>query len=134
MCLTFTGRIHTRLAALIGPFVLTCVLVLLTGERDYFELFVVMAGSGLALELGVYGWLIRYQPRWLTVLLAIPEFMLIMWLMRLSTFATGLSASQAAGLFLVAWLISWLTLQIVLPLVRPRWVEDGGEFRLLRTQ
>lgn len=130
MCFTFIGRLHTRLALLVVPLLFTGMIVLLTGERAYFTLFGLMAVSGLALELGVYSWLIQYQPRWLTILLAVPEFLLVWWLMALFGPAlAGVSNRQAIGLFAAAWLINWLTLQIVLPLLWPRWAEDSGEFR-----
>lgn len=135
MCFTLIGRLHTRLATLAGPLLLSCMFVLFTGERDYFVLFGLMAWVGIALELGVYGWLIGFQPRWLTLLLAIPEFLLVKWIMEWPyPFELRLHTRQALELYLVAWILGWLTLQIILPLAWPRWIEDGGEFRLLRSK
>lgn len=134
MWFTLTGRLHTRLASLIGPLVLTLVVATVTGDSDYWLLFALMVGVGLILETGVYGWLIGYQPRWLTIVLGILEFLLLKWIIEWPyPFEIRLHTRQALAFYVVAWLLMWLTTQVVLPVLWPRWTEDGGEFRPAHT-
>jgi hypothetical protein len=130
MCFTFIGRIQTRLVTLIGPLLLAWLFTAVTHKPDYWTLFVLMVCVGLALDVGVYGWVIGYQPRWLTLGLAAVEFIILKWIMEWPyPFEIRLRTRQALELYLLAWIAIWLTLHVVLPLLWPRWVEDGGEFR-----
>lgn len=124
MCFTFAGRLQTRLIALIGPLFLACAFVAASGDRVYFTMFSLMAVLALALDAGVYHWLIDYQPRWLTIALGAVELgLLVMIAPQLA------DLGRMAGFYVPAWLSSWLTLEVVLPLAWPRWMEDGGELR-----
>lgn len=133
MWFTLPGRLHTRLASLVGPLALTVVVAAATGDSDYWLLFALMAGVGVALEIGVYGWLLGYQPRWLTIGLGVVEFLLLKWIVEWPyPFEIRLHTRQALSYYVVAWLLMWLTTQAILPLLWPRWMEDGGEFRPTR--
>lgn len=133
MWFTLTGRLHTRLASLLGPLALTAVVAAVTGDSDYWLLFALMTSVGVALEMGVYGWLIGYQPRWLTIGLGVVEFLLLKWIVEWPyPFEIRLHTRQALSFYVVAWLLMWLTTQAILPLLWPRWMEDGGEFRPAR--
>ena len=55
MCLSFIGRIHTRLIFLIGPALATLGAVLMTGSREYYWLLLLTAATGLILDAGIYG-------------------------------------------------------------------------------
>lgn len=133
MCFTFIGRIHTRLATLIGPLLLAWLFTVVTAKPDYWTLFVLMACVALALDAGVYGWIIGYQPRWLTLGLAAWEFTLLKWIMQWPyPFEIRVRTRQALELYVLAWIMIWITLHVILPLLWPRWIEDGGEFRLAR--
>lgn len=135
MSFTLTGRWQTRLATLIGPMALTWLFAVFTDKRDYWIVFGLMLAVGLVLDLGVYGWLIGYQPRWLTLLLATLEFFILKGIMEWPyPLEIRLHTRQALELYLPAWLLIWLTLHIAIPFVWPRWVEDGGEFRSARTR
>jgi hypothetical protein len=124
MCFTLAGRLQTRLIALIGPLFLACAFTALSGDRVYLTLFALMSLLALVLDASVYHWLIGFQPRWLTIALGALEFGLLLLL------APGLAdLGQMAGFYIPAWLSSWLTLEIALPLAWPRWMEDGGELR-----
>jgi len=125
MCLTFAGRLQTRLVSLIGPLLLMTIYVGITRDPVYFTLFALMATLGLALDLVVYHWLIGYQARWLTILLGTFEFILLA-----SLAVAPVDLVRMAAFYAPAWLLVWLTLEVVLPLAWPRWAEDGGEFRM----
>jgi hypothetical protein len=128
MCFTLIGRLQTRLCSLALPLGVTALFASIQHTADYWTLFALMVLVGLALDVGVYGWLIRYQPRWLTISLGVCEFFVIRFLAgRLSLFAVRLSDSEAALFYLCAWLGVWLSTQMLLPLCWPRWAESGGE-------
>src|SRR3954454_10819587 len=135
MCFTVAGRLQTRLAALLGPLLVTLCVTLWTGQYEYWTLFGLMAGVGLLLDIGGYSWLLGFQPRWLSVLLAAGEFWVIKQVAELPyPWSLVLDTRQAVEIYVPGWLLSWLILQAVLPLLWPRWAEDGGEIRPVRWQ
>lgn len=130
MWFSFVGRIQTRLISLLGPLLLTFILSVYTEDRDYWFLFVLMIVVGLALDVGVYGWIFGYQPRWLTILLGVAEFLVLKWIVEWPyPFEIRLHTKQALLFYVAAWMLSWITVQALLPGVWPRWAEDGGELR-----
>ncbi|MFO7171171.1 MAG: hypothetical protein DIU80_024340, partial [Chloroflexota bacterium] len=78
MYFTFAGRLQTRLLSLIGPAAYLGALALAARDGSYMWMFALMALLGLALDAGVYGWLLGYQPRWLTLLLGALAFALLL--------------------------------------------------------
>ena len=131
MCFTFLGRVETRLLSLILPLCATGAFAVLGGSGEYWMLFGVMVLVALALDLGIYIWWIDYQPRWLTLVLGVFEFLAIRqaieWFPALNV---RLSLAQALSFYVVAWVASWITTQAVMPSLWPRWAEDGGEIRV----
>ena len=77
MCPTPIGRIETRVATLIGPALLATLVSLLTGRPDWIVLIGVFLLMGVALDAGLYSWLLKYQPPWMTGILALGEFGLL---------------------------------------------------------
>ncbi len=130
MCFTVLGRMETRVLSLGWPLALAVVLAALRGDGDYLRLLNLMVLVAFALDFGVYPWLIRYQPRWLSIALGAVEFLLMLAAMRwLPLVHVRLPFAEALQFYAAAWLGAWLTTQAVLPLAWPRWAEDGGEFR-----
>lgn len=128
MCLTFAGRLQTRSITLLGALLACGLAALGTGERDYLTLFGLTAVVGIVLDLICYGWLIGYQPGWLSLLLGAFEFMGIKWIVEWPyPFELRLHTRQALCVYLVGWTLSWCILHAILPRFHPRWVEDGGE-------
>src|SRR5262249_40380410 len=113
-----------RLAALLLPLAVACVLA--AGLRAWWpiELAGLMVAVGLGLDL-VYHRPIRYQPGWAAVPLGLVELGVVMALV----YALGVRAPLAAALafFAGAWLWAQVLGQAVLPLTRLSWGEDGGE-------
>lgn len=126
MCLTLPGRLQTRAITLIGVFLLTLGFVAGTQNLAYFLMFFRMAGVAVLLDIFVYSRLIRFQPRWLTILLGGLEFLILF-----AISPRPVNLPQMVGFYLPAWLIAWLTLEILIPFFWARWLEDGGEFRRL---
>ncbi len=133
MCFSLLGRLHTRALSLIIPFFVTGVFIANTNQSDYGLLFLLMTVVGFALEIGLYYWLIEYQARWLSITLAVLEFLILKWIVELPVypFEVHLRTRQALEFYFVAWLGSWATTQAILPMMFPRWAEEGGE--LLRS-
>ena len=78
----------------------------------------------LTLDVMIYPWLIRFQPRWLTILLGVMEFAILVLVV-----PPPADVGIMLGFYLPAWGLAWLTMEIALPLAWPRWIEDGGEIR-----
>jgi hypothetical protein len=130
MCFTPLGRIQTRLLSLVWPLGVTSVYATWQGASDYWTLFALMFIVALSLDFSVYRWVIRYQPRWLTIALGVFEFFVIANLLAaLPIVLIRLTMREMAEFYGVAWFGSWVTTQAVLPLLYPRWAEDGGELR-----
>lgn len=130
MYFTFAGRLQTRLLSLIGPAAYLGALALAARDGSYMWMFALMALLGLALDAGVYGWLLGYQPRWLTLLLSGLEFALLLGaLQALALPGQTVDGWRALGAYVPAWALAWLTMHVALPWAAPRWAEDGGELR-----
>ena len=138
MCPTVYGRVQTRWAILIIPAIIATIISLITGNASWIVLIGVYFLIGVALDVGFYPFVIRWQPPWLTFVLACGEFVLtyIAALVLHRTNAQG----QTVGIhfahfwlpiiaFWVAWWIAIWTKVVILPLISLSWIEDAGEFR-----
>ena len=126
MCPTVLGRIQTRTVILIGPAILGLVLSLATGKAGWIVLIGVYLLLGVALDTGFYPFVIRWQPPWLTFVLALAEFVLLYVLSQV--LEIGLSPVQAIVFYWVSWIIAITTKIVVLPILSLSWIENAGEF------
>ncbi len=126
MCLTAVGRLHTRLTSLLLPLALALVLIAGTGDGVYARVFGLMALSGIGLDMLAYSWLIAFQPRWLFVLLGGLEWLVVSRLATLPMLQITLPQAAALRFYLASWLLAWLSIEWLLPLLHPRWAELGG--------
>lgn len=145
MCFTTAGRLQTRLLSLAGPLLLLAAVSLAAQDLGPLRMWGLMLALALALDIGVYRWLIDYQPRWLTVALGAAEFLLLFGIMHglvwrpylrtppdfymVPDAAFRADALAALALYLPSWLLAWLTSHALLPWLFPRWAEDNGELR-----
>lgn len=127
MCPTPIGRIHTRVATLVLPALLGTILALLTGEAGWIVIIGVFLLMGVALDAGVYSWLIKYQPPWMTGVLALAELGLLFVLA--NVLDLGLTAVEAIGFYVVVWILAISTKIAILPIVSLTYLESSGEFR-----
>jgi prepilin signal peptidase PulO-like enzyme (type II secretory pathway) len=127
MCPTPIGRIHTRVATLVIPAILATIISVITGEAGWIVLIGVYLLMGVALDAGVYSWLIRYQPPWMTGILGLVELGLLFVLANI--LELGLSAAEAIIFYVVVWCIAIATKIVILPIVSLTYLESSFEFR-----
>lgn len=127
MCPTPIGRIETRVATLVGPALLATAVSLATGNPSWIVLIGVFLLMGVALDAGLYAWLLKYQPPWMTGILALGEFGLLYVLA--NVLELDLTPMEAIGLYWVSWALATATRIAVLPIVSLTYIESAGEFR-----
>lgn len=127
MCPTPIGRIHTRVAIIVLPALLGTVLSIATGRPDWIVLIGVYLLLGVSLDAGVYSWLLKYQPPWMTGILALGEFGLLYVLA--DVLKLDLAPLEAILLFWASWLLAAVTRFVVLPIVSLTYIESAWEFR-----
>jgi len=127
MCPTTLGRTQTRTAILVGPAILGLILSLVTGNEGYIVIIGIYLLVGVALDLCFYPFVIRWQPPWLTFVLAAGEFGIVYVLAQV--LKVGLDPFDAIWFFWVSWIMAIWTKIVILPIVSLTWIESGGEFR-----
>ncbi|MCU0309002.1 MAG: hypothetical protein MUE51_14800 [Thermoleophilia bacterium] len=130
MCPTLLGRLQTRVVILILPAILAALLSLVTGNAEWVALVGLYLVMGAVLDAALYAPIISWQPPWLTLVLGVGEYVLLMVLALLLGFGVPF---WAATVFY--WFV-WITAQSVriglLPLLFLTRLEDGGELRAVR--
>jgi len=127
MCPTPVGRVHTRVASLTLPAILGLILWLITGREDWIVLIGVYLILGVALDSIVYPLVLRYQPPWMTFVLAVVEFGLMLILV--NALELDLSWTEAIVFFWVSWILAVWTKVVILPIWSLTYLESSLEFR-----
>jgi nitrous oxidase accessory protein NosD len=122
---TLRGRIESRLAAALLPFIAACIVALALPAWWPLELAGAMVAVGLALDVLLYHRLLPFQPAWLGLPLGLVELALTMAIVRLAAVEAPLE--PALWFFLVSWVVAQLLGQAGFPMLRLSYAEDGGE-------
>ena len=135
MCPTPTGRIHTRTATIILPALFGLIVSLVTGHFDWLALIGIYYVQGIFLDTVVYSWLFRFQPPWMTFVLAIAELgLLLVTSQIIGNTADGGLANVGIGEAIIFYWIAWIlaipiTKVVLLPLLSLTYLESAGEIR-----
>ena len=135
MCPTPTGRIHTRTATIFLPALFGLIVSLVTGHFDWLALIGIYYVQGIFLDTAVYSWLFRFQPPWMTFVLAIAELGLLLVLSQIigNTADGGLThvgIGEAIIFYWIAWILAIpITKVVLLPLISLTYLESAGEIR-----
>jgi hypothetical protein len=119
---TLQGRLQTKVLILLLVACITCIFAAVGGAR-YWQLYGLAAATGLALET-IWGFIVEYQPGYLTWLMGVIEFLAISVLAIL--FHLPLSLGEAAAYYIITWSLMQLFLIYILPVLRPSWGDFGG--------
>lgn len=125
MSYTLRGRVESRLAASLLPFLVACALAGVLREWWPLQLAGLMIGVGLALDGGLYHRLLPYQPAWAALPMGLLELGAIMTLVRALDVAAPLV--PALGFFAGSWLLAQLLAHAAFPLLALSYGDDGGE-------
>src|SRR4051794_39535120 len=134
MCPTPTGRIHTRTGTIWLPALFGLIVSLVTGHFDWLVLIGVYYIQGIFLDTCVYSWMFRFQPPWMTFVLAIAELGILLVFANLLNDANGglspVSVGQAVIFYWIAWILAIpITKVVILPLASLTYLESAGEIR-----
>ena len=125
MSYTLRGRIESRLAFALIPFLAACIATYALGEWWPLELAGAMVAAGLALDVLVYDRVFDFQPAWLALPLGGLELVATIVLARWLDIAAPLE--PAVWFFVGSWLAAQILGHAGLPLLRLSYAEDGGE-------
>ena len=127
MCPTPLGRVETRVAILIPPMALGLILYFIDGRWDWLVLVGIYLLMGVALDTAVYSWMLKYQPPWMTFVLALVEFGLLYVLAQV--LKLDLTPAEAIIFYWVCWVTAVQTKIVILPILSLTYLESAFEFR-----
>jgi hypothetical protein len=130
MCPTPIGRVHTRVTTvLLGPAVLGLIVTLITGHLDWIVLVGVYLLMGTVLDTVVYPLVLKYQPPWMTFVLAVVEYGLLLAITQLLKGFPNISVLEATIFYWACWSLAVVIKVVVLPIISLTYLESAGEFR-----
>jgi Right handed beta helix region len=122
---TLRGRLESRLAAALVPFLVAAAVTAWTRVWWPVELAVAMVAVGLCCDALLYHRPLIYQPGWAALPMGALELALVIAVARTVPIAAPLR--PAIALFVLAWLAAQVAAHALLPMLRLSYAEDGGE-------
>ena len=110
---------------MIVPGLVACAWGLATRDAAWPAFVGLMLVCGAALDAGVYRPLVRWQPAWLGVAMAVFEWALVVGLAEMLGFPRGEAATTAA--YWLAWTVAQGVRVALLPVLFVTRLEEGGE-------
>jgi hypothetical protein len=130
MCPTPIGRLHTRVASIVlGPAVLGLILTLVTGHLDWIVLVGVYLLLAVFLDTAVYPFVLAWQPPWMTFVLALVEYGLLLAVTQLLEGFPNISVLEATIFYWCCWVLAVWVKVVILPIASLTYLESAGEFR-----
>src|SRR4051795_13340878 len=122
MCPTPTGRVHTRTAVIFLPALFGLIVSLVTGHFDWLALIGIYYVMGIFLDAAVYSWLFRFQPPWMTFVIALAELGFLLVVSHIVAKEGGgldhVSIPEAIVFYWAAWVLAIpLTKVVLLPII-----------------
>lgn len=130
MCPTPIGRVHTRVTSiLLGPAVIGLIYTLVSGHLDWIVIIGVFLLMGVFLDTAIYPVVLKYQPPWMTFVLALAEYGLLLAITQYLGGFPNVSVIEATIFYWISW-ISAISIKIaILPILSLTYLESAGEFR-----
>ena len=125
MSYTLRGRLESRLAVTLIPFLVAAALGAVMRDWWPVELAALMIGVGVALDVFLYHRFLAYQPGWVAVPAGLLELGILMGLVRV--LGIGAPLDGALALFAGSWLLAQVLGHAAFPLLSLSYGEDGGE-------
>lgn len=131
MCPTPIGRVHTRVTTiLLGPAVIGLIYTLTSGHLDWIVLIGVFLLMGVFLDTAVYPLVLKYQPPWMTFVLALAEWGFLLAITQyLGGFPNVETVLEASIFYWISWLAAISIKIAILPIMSLTYLESAGEFR-----
>src|SRR6266508_1276200 len=125
MCPTTLGRIETRVATITLPAIFATILSLVQWRPSWIALIGLYLLLGVALDVLVYSWLLRYQPPWMTFVLAVAEFGLL-YVLVVVLDDIDLSLAETIAVYWVSWVLAIWTKSVALPILSLTYLEAAA--------
>ena len=116
------------MATITLPAIFASIISLATWDASWIALIGIYLLLGIALDVCVYSWLFRYQPPWMTFVLAVAEFGLL-YLLVVVLDDIDLTLWETIVVYWVSWILAIWTKIVLLPLFSLTYLESAGEFR-----
>jgi hypothetical protein len=133
MCPTTIGRIHTRVFTIFGPFLLGGILSLITGELDWIVIIGIYLLMGTFLDTVIYPLILKWQPPWMTGILATAELGLLLVLIGILSETAGgeidVPIWQAVLFYIGAFILASIIRIVILPIFALTYIESAAEIR-----